>query len=274
MLTRKERLRDSVVDAQIHTVAHAADLRVSRFGMVTDERGHECGAVGPNYRLVRNADLIASVDLTCDKLGLDLEVERGLYGGGKSSYTFLLPETWKVPGDTSDLKSNITVGNGYGGTKNLWGTGGTYRMICTNGMSVGTIVSQMRQRHIGEFDVLELVEDMMLELIAQVTHEKRRAIEAAETVFEYNVVNATTEDDRLLRGQNHLLLTTIGKDTPKRYQKPLADAIKTLRHEVGHTAWAIVQAIGEIAEHDMHNSNAALEWRRRNQVRVLETVGV
>jgi len=153
MLTRKDRLRDSVVDAKIHTVAHAADLRVSRFGMVTDERGHECGAVGPNYRLVRNADLIASVDLTCDKLGLDLEVERGLYGGGKSAYTFLLPEAWKVPGDTSDLKSNITVGNGYGGTKNLWGTGGTYRMICTNGMSVGTIVSQMRQRHIGEFDV-------------------------------------------------------------------------------------------------------------------------
>ncbi len=84
MLTRTERLRGSVVDAQIHTIAHASDLRVSRFGMVTDDRGYECGSVGPNYRLVRNADLVAAVDLTTDKLGLDLEVERGLYGGGNS----------------------------------------------------------------------------------------------------------------------------------------------------------------------------------------------
>ena len=275
MLTHSDRLRGTVVDAQIHTAARASDLRVSRFGIVVDELGNECGAVSDRYTLVRNADLIAAVDLASDDLGLELECAGGIYSmSGRSQYTFYLPGDFKVPGDNSDVRTNITIGNGYGGTHNVDGTGGTYRLVCSNGMSIGTIVSAMKRRHVGEFDLMRLVQEMMVKLVEETTTEKQRAILAAETPFEWNVSKAENEGDAVVRQRNNTLLQTIAKDTPKRYVQGLSDAIKAYRTDVGHTTWAIVQAVGEIAQHDMNHTQAAQNWSRRNQARVMEVVGI
>lgn len=274
MLTRKERLDGSIVDAQIHTTALARDLRISRFGTVVDEYGHECGAVSHHYRLVRNADLIAALDLASDKIGIDLECSGGRYHHGRSKYTMFLPGEWKVPNDHSGIRSNVTVNNGYGGTNKITGTTGTFRLICTNGMAVGTILASMKQRHIGPFDLMKMVEQLLLDTMEQAAIEQKRAITAGETPYEWRSHEARSEEDKEVRRSNHKVLIEIGKDTPKKYQEPLARAIVESEEMLGRTVWAMVQAIAEIAEHDMKGSIAANAWRRRNQVKIMETVGI
>jgi len=274
MLTHRDRLAPALVDAKIHTAARGCDLRVSRFGIVIDDHGHECGAVSTRYKLVRNADLVAAVDLASDKFGLELECESGTYRNGRSKYEFLMPNEWQVPGDNSRLRSRFTLFNGYGGTDKVRGMGGTYRLICSNGMSVGEILAWMGQKHVGEFDILALVEDMMLRTIDAMHTEKERAIIQAETAFEYKVEAATDEDDRETRKRNHGLLVAVGEDTPKKYQQPLAAAIHDYRRDVGHTVWAVTQAIAEIARHDRKDTPTAHAWARRNQNRILEAVGI
>lgn len=274
MLTHRDRLAPALVDAKIHTAARASDLRVSRFGIVIDERGYECGAVSDRYKLVRNADLVSAVDLASDTLGIDLECGASYYRRGRASYDFLMPEEWQVPGDKSKLRSRFTLFNGYGGTDKIRGTGGTFRLICSNGMSVGEVYAAINQRHVGTFDLLELVQDMMVRTLRHVERERERAVIMAQTPFEYNVPAGADEDERETRSRNYKLIEAIGKDTPKKYKAPLRDAIYSYRRDVGHTVWAITQAIAEIARHDRKNTPTAQAWARRNQERILEAVGV
>ncbi len=275
MLTHRDRLAPALVDAQIHTAARANDLRVSRFGIVIDDHGHECGAVSQQYKLVRNADLVSAVDLVADNMGLELECESGTYRRGRSKYEFLLPNTWQVPGDESGLRSRFTLMNGYGGTDRVRGMGGTYRLICTNGMSVGDVVASMSQKHVGDFNIGDLVEDMMLRTIEAMSAEKARAIKQGQTPFEYNPHAAGMSTGELARRtRNNGLMVALGDDTPKRYHVPLVKAIGDYRENVGHTVWAITQAIAEIARHDRKDTPTAQAWARRNQTRILEAVGI
>lgn len=282
MLLNKEKLHESMVNAEIqkmqrirppHGDGEGISIRPSRFRGVVDQYGHECGTVTKQYRLVSNPELVSAVDLASDNMGMDLQAGRGYYYNGRSSYTFYLPGEYNVPGDPSGLRPQITLGNAYGGRAALTGTAGVFRLVCTNGMTVGETVRADYQRHIGDFDLMKFVEDLLFAVVARAEAHKLVARQAADMAFETVVSQALNEADAADRERNRLFIVDMAKGTPKKYQRPLRDALSDNRNQLGHTVWSILQAISEVSTHDM-TGWAAGDWQRKHTNKLIETVGI
>lgn len=259
MLHNLEQVREMVVGAYPQRL-HFPGGRESRFRAIVDAHGYQCGAVTEDYRLITNPTIAHAVDLASDSLGLDLYVKRAAYSRGKFKLSMTMPDTFRVPGDNSGIQPQLEIGNGYGGGAALTGKAGVYRQVCTNGLIIGTVVSQAYQRHVGNIDIYGMVLGLMEAVIARANAAKVTAELAAQTAFENNPDNAA-------------FLAGLLEDTAKKYQQPLVNAIDSNRREVGPTVWAILQAISEVATHDMRGWNADA-WQARQTNSVLEYAGI
>jgi len=276
MLENREALRNAMVRAHKRAVMVMGDHGtpdLTRFDVIQDDAGYQVGAVSPRYRLIQNADLIGAIDLASDELGVTLTAEKGAYNHGKSWMSFSLPDAFKVPGDPSEIKPMINIGNDYGGGGALTGGAGVYRLICTNGMMVGKIERAQSQRHVGNIDVYEFVYGLVDHLVKRAEVSKIIAETTQDMPFEWRLPDIVQEhvQDKLV--QNAQLLNVIAENTPPRYHDPLRQAIMENRKEIGHTVWALLQAISEVSTHNMRGW-AAQNWQRKETNRILEHVEV
>lgn len=259
MLLNKEQAMAYALRAELRTMFYAEALgerRKSRFRSVVDVNGYECGAVTNRYRLVTHGNMLAAADLASDKLGVDLECGRAHYHRGKFSVSLYMPDEFRVPGDPSGIRPQIALGNSYGGSAALTGRAGVYRLICSNGAIIGQTVRQDYQKHVGHFDVMKFVEDLMLAVVCRAEEYKKTALQAAETAVKVDAV------EELIRSA-----------TPKKYHATLHTAVETNTLLMGPSVWAIMQAISEVSTHDMKGLNAA-DWQTRQTNRVLADAGI
>lgn len=276
MIHNKQILASHTIDAclvSMQQVREGGPLP-SRFKSVVDSKGYECGAVTDQYQLVRNADLIAAADLASDKLGVPLEAVSGRYIKGRSRYRFFLPDTYKVPDDPSDMRMQFDLRNSYGCTNMVTGTLGAFRVVCTNGMVIGKVAVASRRKHTQNLNVMDYVEDLLATVVARAEAYKLIAEITASMAFEYRIDEAMDEAVKAARRPGHKLLTDIAKDTPKRYHQALKRAIRTNREEIGRTIWALLQAVSEVATHDMRDTWARDDWQARQVARIHTYAGV
>lgn len=281
MLLHKEKLAGSTVGATVQSMQRIVGrneqgetlIKHSRFKDVVDENGHECGTVTKHYRLVTNGDLVAAMDLASDELGIDIEAGHGRYYNGRAQYTMYLGDEYRVPGDASGLRPQIVIGNSYGGKASLSGKAGVYRLVCTNGMIAGKVVRADYQRHIGEFDLLPFVCNLMSAVIQRAEEHKQIAIVAANTEFNTKVNEVLDEAIKAERERNRKFIQDLAENTPKKYHRQLRGAILENRRELGNTVWAISQAIAEVATHDMQGWSADT-WQHKQTDRLFALAGV
>lgn len=262
MIINKQKALDYAVDATLQPLNLRYGDNDSRFLSIVDDNGHECAPVTGRYRLVRNSDSVHAVDLVADKLNVDLVSGDGFYGKGKYRQEYRFPDTFKVPGDASNIHMSMTLTNGYG-ANSLGLSSGAYRLICTNGMSIGEILTSNTQKHVGNFDLMELIEEQMLVVIARANKHQLAMELAAQTEYEFDRENNQDKRD---------VINLIAESTPKRYHPALRDSINNNRAELGNTAWAIIQAISEVATHDMKGANRH-EWERKQSNRIYQYIG-
>jgi len=118
---------------------------------------------GQRYTLIKNADVYERVDAAIresdvlDTNGMEI-VDSVAYEGGRAIRSYIFPEHKIGIGrgrrDITNLRLNVI--NSYDGSTNLRINMGGYRIVCANGMVVGTDVSNYVARHTSGFNVDEV----------------------------------------------------------------------------------------------------------------------
>lgn len=259
-ILHSERFAPAMVDVHRERLLQMDGNNVvpSRWYQLVDDRGHALYSSSERYRVVRNADLIAAADLAAESLGVEMEAGRCQYRNGHSRFQFVFPDSFRVPGDASAIRPQMEVDNDYRGGGGLMVTAGVYRLVCTNGLTIGKVEFQARRRHVGNFDLL----DFMVKAIAAMQDRMVRHQEAATRAAETSIEVAEP------------LICTILEETAPRYRAKLHQSIYDNEEEVGSTVWALLQAVAEVQTHDMRNTWAAQDWQARQTERVMELVAV
>lgn len=118
---------------------------------------------GQRYSLIKNSEVYERVDAAIresdvlDTNGMEI-VDSIAYEGGRSIRSYIFPEHKISIGrgrrDVTNLRLNVI--NSYDGSTNLRINMGGYRLVCANGMVVGTDVSNYVARHTSGFKVDEV----------------------------------------------------------------------------------------------------------------------
>ncbi len=231
----------------------------TRFGFVIDEMDTVLAPVTDKYRLVRNADLVSALDVAADERGIVLEPTLAAYRNGRAKYAFHAPNmAYKVGRDPSEMTPQVVLRNDYRGGGGLHVQSGYFRILCTNGLMRGTIAYSDNQRHVGKFNLAHFV-GAALDRIREIFEADRLV---AETMAATPIVARVELMEKMLA------------DTAKRYHPDLVRAFHDNIGIIGHNAWAVMQAVSEVATHRMqertHFNFAADAWVARMEALVRE----
>lgn len=110
------------------------------------------GIHGPGYRLLRNEDAFAAFDEAVQRSPLDLagmQVRDELSHGGARAYrTYTFPGHGVAIGRANDLTHlQLMVSNSYDGALAFTSRLGAYRVLCSNGLVIGTTFLHAAVRH-------------------------------------------------------------------------------------------------------------------------------
>lgn len=131
--------------------------------ILNEDSGEIISCLSDDYKLVSNKRLIDAVKPSVERLGGKL-VEVNMFGGlARTSYKFRFNNNIGVLGDK--LFPEIIIKNSYDGTVGIHIIAGVFRLICTNGLIVGTIVDESNNKHLVRNKNIELLEKNMDETI-------------------------------------------------------------------------------------------------------------
>lgn len=269
MITNKSEFAGQVVNAHRVDLIRGDSEEHSRFISIVDDKGHECGAVSQRYRLIRNGDLLGALDLASDKAGMDLEIRRWRYYNGRFTVDLSSGALFRAPGDKSETQPYLRLVNGYGGVSTLDGLAGMFRLACTNGTLVGKYTHKNTQKHVGKFNLMNIVGELLFSLKKQAEVQKIIAEAAGHAPFVFLRKDYSEQRSEEFLA-NRRLLTEIVNSTPKKYHPSLIRAFEGYAEDVGSTVWAILQAISEVSTHDMKGTLSGDAWQLKQTNRVLQ----
>jgi len=115
--------------------------------IVREDTGEILSCMTDDYRLVSNTQLIDTALPVLEKEGAELREVSVFSEGRRTLWRFTFPNV-KVKVDKGDLLNpEVVIINSYDGTAEIKATGGAYRMICSNGLIIGTIISMTKNKH-------------------------------------------------------------------------------------------------------------------------------
>lgn len=115
--------------------------------LVTDE-GKLLSVVGKNYKLVRNSELIDALFDRLKETGFEynLSDQDSYYTDKRMRLHFTFPEL-RLKDENSDIPLSLWVHNSYNGTEGIRIQWGAMRLVCGNGMVIGTLLKQFYHKH-------------------------------------------------------------------------------------------------------------------------------
>jgi hypothetical protein len=133
----------------------------NRKAIVRTDTDEVLNIVSNRYPLVRHIDVFGKMEEAIHLLGLPVmrRQVQSAYSGGYAKVVWTLDRTMEVYGHGIDdkLKVNITARNSYNYSSLVGLEFGTYRLICSNGASVGQLIASARKRHVPSLNVSVLV---------------------------------------------------------------------------------------------------------------------
>jgi len=106
------------------------------------------GVVSDKYTLLPHAEVVDTLRATLK--GQEVKETINLtHNGARMHLEFMLPDvTFKVEGD--DIAMRLVVANSYDGSRKVRLVFGAYRLVCSNGMYVGSLLLSLNHRHVGD----------------------------------------------------------------------------------------------------------------------------
>ena len=136
--------------------------------IVNPETEEIISVVGSGYQLVQNADIFPQYDEAIELSDLNTKgMERKVYtshSGGRTKVEYTFPEHRVSIKDDDELDLTLTVLNSYDTSWRFRSILGAFRLLCANGMIVGTAFQQYAHKHTLNLDTDRAIKDLALSL--------------------------------------------------------------------------------------------------------------
>lgn len=164
--------------------------------IVNENTGNVISCMSDNYKLVTNQEVMKEVEPIMNKSKAVFK-EAQMFGGNNARTKW----TWYYPGikvkvsKDDVLNPEITIQNSYDGSWELSFLAGAFRLLCSNGLTIGTILDAKRNRHsiyntnlldIGEMieNTVNNVENVFVDEFSQLVEKKSKKSDIAKVVKE------------------------------------------------------------------------------------------
>ena len=115
--------------------------------IVRKDTGNVLSCVTDKYKVVQNQSIIEAAEPVLKETGAILTEAESFSNGARSTWTWKIPDI-KVKIDKKDhINPTITLKNSYDGSVQLHILAGAFRLICSNGLVVGTTISNKVNKH-------------------------------------------------------------------------------------------------------------------------------
>ena len=199
--------------------------------IVRKDNGDILSCVTNTYKIVTNSSIIDAAQPVLKESGAVLTEAESFSNGARSTWTWKIPDI-KVKVDKKDyLNPTITLKNSYDGSVQLHILAGAFRLICSNGLVVGTTISNKVNKH----SIYNLNLDKIEESI-------KDTVDSIQTIFSKDfpkLVETKVEPNHV-----HNLIKMFPDFTIERLTQYL------LAHKV-HTYWDLLNAATWVATHVM-----------------------
>ncbi len=137
---------------------------VYKVGTRQGERAVPVGVVSKNYRLVDHHQVLRTIQQALMDNDLDLETlhvrAQWTVHGERAHFSILFPPEERfqmnIAGKDDQMRFRIEVFNSVDGSCRLMSVAGWLRLVCSNGLIVGTALMQLQQQHRQQLQVEEL----------------------------------------------------------------------------------------------------------------------
>lgn len=217
---------------------------------LVDRTDNVISIVSNRYRSISNRSLVSAVE-TAIMSTVDSEFERGQakYHNGVAMFEWRLPQyTFKVSGDRSDIMPTIVLRHDMRGKGAIIMHVGLFRVDCLNGIGPSLWKHTMRFPH-----NKNLTPDNIYDAAAR---ELSFAIDDARALRYLAAERATYQG---IETWDKAVAYAMGKIKKSR-QTMFDEAITHYAYELGHTEWAVIQAVTDVATHQVPSTFGADKW--------------
>ena len=135
--------------------------------IIREDTGDIISCVTNDYKLVKNESLFKSTNKIAKKLGGTL-VEARHFNNKRTNYKWRFNQPIKLS-KGEEHKPEIIIRNSYDGSTEVSVMAGAFRLVCSNGMIVGTVLGNTSNRHSVFNNSLNNIEDMINESVKRIT---------------------------------------------------------------------------------------------------------
>ena len=194
---------------------------------------------GKQYKLTPNRKVFSDIDkLILESTSIDTNgmqiVDKVAYAGGRTIRSYIFPEhTVKIArGDETHLRINVL--NSYDGSTNLQVMAGGYRVVCANGMVIGSDIAKFSRRHTSEFNP------------NVIRHQLAAALESfnnAGANWHKWSTTPITDSKAMQLIDFHVGVDRDGKSKSEKTRSEIMGYWYTEKAEIGPTLWALFNAL-------------------------------
>ena len=150
-------LQETFFNVGLLDVPHPATKQSSKYRYVMNHDTDEIlSIVTKDYQLIKNDELVDAIYPTILAQGGKLEDVELFGNGARTQYRWRFPNHAVTINEDEDLIPEIVIKNSYDGSTAITVMAGAFRMVCSNGMVVGTIVDYFKNRHLTDIDITKL----------------------------------------------------------------------------------------------------------------------
>jgi len=133
--------------------------------IMREDTGQILSCMTDEYKLVTNQEIIdVALPIITKHDGIIREAET-LSEGRRTSWKFTFPKTTVTVQGDDKLNPEIILRNSYDGVWELSILGGAFRLVCSNGMVVGHVVTKKTNRHSIYNTSLENLEELIVSTV-------------------------------------------------------------------------------------------------------------
>ena len=115
--------------------------------IVRDDNNKVLSCMTDEYRTVTNEQVIHEIQPILKKNGAHFKEAQVFGEGARTQWTWLFPDTKVDVGGGDMMNPEITVKNSYDGQWELSFMAGAFRIVCSNGLIIGTVLDSKKNRH-------------------------------------------------------------------------------------------------------------------------------
>ena len=208
--------------------------------IVRDDTGSILSCMTDEYKIIQNEDVLNSAlkVLKDTSMKAELAEARTFSDGARTSWKWIVKGV-KVKVDKNDyVNPEILIKNSYDGSTQVSILTGAYRIICSNGLVIGTTISKKSSKHSIYNVHLDNIEDYI-----------KDSVETAEKVFVRDfpvLIDNKIRGDKDIQALIKLFPTTV-----------MDSLVQYMMAHTPKTYWDLLNAATSVASHNMHRKNEA-----------------